>query len=90
LYTGPVPLQAALDSSEVSTLYGGRENDTTGSSNDTDTVCGGTGHDRIFDKSGEDKIYAGDGEQDLICVNRGSGEIVTYDPQDTFICNQSC
>ncbi len=72
-------------------LFGGRGADTMRGNEGNDKLYGGPGHDRIFDKSGEDnRIYAGDGEQDLICVNRGSGEIVTFDRQDTFIFNQSC
>lgn len=55
------------------------------------TLYGGPGHDRIFDRSGENnRIYVGDGEQGLVCVNRGSGEIVTYDPKGTFISSRSC
>jgi len=73
------------------TIYGGSGDDTADGASGTDALYGGPGHDRILDSSGENnKIYAGDGEQDLICVDRGSGEIVTSDPQDTFIFNRSC
>ena len=72
-------------------LYGGSGDDTTDGASGTDALYGGPGNNRILDSSGDNnRIHAGDGEQDLICVDRGNGVIVTFDPQDTTTFNKSC
>lgn len=55
------------------------------------TIDGTAKADFLVGTGQNERIFAGDGEQDLICVNPGSsGTLVTDDPEDELVENESC